>query len=107
MRKTVAINSSHNLRVEPKNFESMAKGYKTYDIIKKRKNIKVGDRIILIEVEGDIDSKATGREIVGEITYLSPLGVKQGYIAIAFKKFSINNRSDIGKFERGRKKGAF
>lgn len=104
MRKTVAINSSHNIRVEPDDFESMAKGRKTYSIIKKRKDMKVGERVIIVEVE---DEMATGREIVGEVTYLSPLGVKRGHIAISFKKYSISHRSDIGKFERGRKKGAF
>lgn len=107
MMKTVAINSGHSIRVEPDNFESMAKGYKTYDIIKIKKDMKVGDRITFIEVEDDTSNIATGREIAGEIRYLSPLGVKRGYIAMAFKKFSISNRSDFGKFDRATSKGVF
>lgn len=103
MRKTVKVKGSHNLKMTPEFFEAVKKGKKTFEIRLNDRDYKIGDRIILKEYQS---KKYTGREIIGQITYITDYEQKEGYIVFSFKKISITSRKDDGKYERGYKKTA-
>jgi hypothetical protein len=98
----VELKQNHNLKILPQYFEAVAKGLKTFEIVFNDRDYKIGDRIILMEFDGNT---YTGREVAAEITFMTNYEQKPGYIVFSFRKYSVTNRKDVGKFERGYKKG--
>lgn len=86
--KTVKIPITHKLRVRPKDFEACAKGRKNFLIQKNKRDFKTGDNIVLMEFTG---STYTGREITGEITYITDHEQKEGHVVFSFRKWSITS----------------
>src|SRR5699024_985182 len=90
----VQLKQNHNIKIKPEYIKEVAKGKKTIEIRKNDRNYQVGDKIILMEFDGQT---YTGNEIVAEITYITDYEQKKGYVVFAFVKFSIANRRDAGK----------
>lgn len=83
--KTVKIPKSHNLKTLPIYFEAAAKGIKTFEIRKNDRNFEIGEQISLLEHDGLV---YTGREIRGEIIYITDYEQKKGYVVLGFRKWS-------------------
>lgn len=100
--KKVKIKKNHSIKVLPEYFKEIIKGKKSFEIRNNDRDYKVGDLIVLKEFDG---TTYTGREVMAEITYITDFAQQEGYVVFSFKKFSVTNRKDVGKFERGYKKG--
>lgn len=98
----VELKQNHNIKILPQYFEAVVKGLKTFEVRYNDRNYKSGDRIILMEFDGNT---YTGREVTAEITFMTNYEQKPGYVVFSFRKYSVTNRKDVGKFERGNKKG--
>lgn len=82
----------HRLKLDVRWFESVVRGDKTFEIRKNDRGFKVGDCLILKEVETDSDGSTsyTGNEIVAKITSILtaddfPAGLKEGYVILSIR----------------------
>ncbi len=74
----------HELKILPRYFNAVIRGYKTFEVRKNDRNFRKGDFIILREWNG-IDY--TGHEFAGRITYVlkDKKYVKEGYVIFSFE----------------------
>lgn len=73
----------HELKTDTQYFRKTLYGKKTFEIRLNDRDFKVGDVVLLREWH---DTKFTGREIRGVITYILDdkfIGLKKGYVAIS------------------------
>lgn len=75
---------NHELKILPIYFNDIKKGLKNFEL-RKNKNFKIGDKIILKEHN---KKKYTGREIIKEIKYIlkdvPQYGLKSKYVILSF-----------------------
>lgn len=75
----------HELKIQPKYFDAVLNGSKTFEIRKNDRGFHVGDNIFLREWD---NIKYSGRTIFAEITYLLDdkfRGLEEGYVALSIK----------------------
>lgn len=75
----------HKLKILPEYFIAVALGYKTFEIRKNDRDFKVNDVIFLQEWHPDIKD-FTGRQVAGQITYITDYEQKEGFVVMSFKK---------------------
>lgn len=77
---------THELKIQPRFFEPVMRGEKTFEIRKNDRDYKKGDIIILREWS-DIMNNYTGRQLKRKITYIykgsGQFGLAPGYAIIA------------------------
>lgn len=75
---------AHKIKINKQYFNAVLEGAKNFEIRYNDRNYHVGDKILLQE----IDSKRnyTGREVSGEITYITDYEQKEGFVVFGFKK---------------------
>lgn len=70
--------TTHELKCWPEPFSAILGGSKTYELRRADRPFKVGDRLRLMEfvtfVNWDDRGRYTGREVLVEVTYLTPGG---------------------------------
>lgn len=74
----------HELRLASINFDDVAEGRKTFELRKNDHNYKVGDVLLMREVE---NGKYTGRKVKVEVTYILTdyTGLEEGYCIMSTK----------------------
>lgn len=77
--------TTHNLKIYKEYFEPVLNGSKTFEIRKNDRNYRVGDRIVLNELQDD-KKTYTGRYFKGVITYVTDYAQKDGYVVFSFRK---------------------
>ncbi|WP_348922155.1 DUF3850 domain-containing protein [Enterococcus rotai] len=78
----------HIIKTLPVFFEASLEGIKPFEIRKNDRGYEVGDFVRLREFDG---GKLTGREIVGEITYLTDYEQKEDYIVFGYERVALVN----------------
>ena len=73
----------HRLKIDEEYFSAVITGKKKFEIRFNDRGYKVGDSIILQEI--DDDGLFTGRETTGIITYITNYVQKDGYIVFGFE----------------------
>lgn len=76
---------THDLKIYKEYFEPVLDGSKTFEIRKNDRNFRVGDRIVLNELQDD-KKTYTGRYSKGVITYVTDYAQKDGYVVFSFRK---------------------
>ncbi|TOZ05118.1 RNA-binding protein [Levilactobacillus brevis] len=75
---------THELKIQPKYFNDVLMGTKTFEIRKNDRNYKVGDMLILKEwVPGT--RVYTGKELARKVTYITDYQQKPGYVVMAIE----------------------
>lgn len=67
----------HNLKIKSEHLEAIISGVKTFEIRKNDRNFKVGDRVTLIEEEGE-------RYLTIRINYITSYAQQDGYVVFSF-----------------------
>lgn len=67
----------HNLKIKSEHLEAIMSGVKTFEIRKNDRNFKVGDRVTLIEEEGE-------RYLTIRINYITSYAQQDGYVVFSF-----------------------
>jgi ASC-1-like (ASCH) protein len=78
-------NMTHELKIYKEYFKPVLNGSKTFEIRKNDRHYRVGDRIILSELQDD-KKNYTGRYFKGVITYITDYAQKDGYVVFSFRK---------------------
>jgi ASC-1-like (ASCH) protein len=73
---------THELKIQKEYFSAVNEGKKRFEIRYDDRNYKVGDAIILNEI--DNDNSFTGRNFFGIITYITTYEQKKGYVVFSF-----------------------
>mgnify|MGYP001042358000 CR=1 FL=1 len=73
----------HRLKIDEEYFSAVIRGKKKFEIRFNDRGYKIGDAIILQEI--DDDGLFTGRKITGIITYITNYKQKDGYIVFGFE----------------------
>jgi uncharacterized protein YqfB (UPF0267 family) len=77
--------TTNELKIYKEYFEAVLNGSKTFEIRKNDRNYRVGDRIVLNELQDD-KKTYTGRHFKGVITYVTDYAQKDGYVVFSFRK---------------------
>ncbi|WP_158125248.1 DUF3850 domain-containing protein [Vibrio fluvialis] len=67
----------HNLKIKSEHLEAIISGVKTFEIRKNDRDFKVGDRVTLIEEEGE-------RYLTIRINYITSYAQQDGYVVFSF-----------------------
>lgn len=67
----------HNLKIKSEHLEAIVSGVKTFEIRKNDRDFKVGDRVTLIEEEGE-------RYMTIRINYITSYAQQDGYVVFSF-----------------------
>ncbi|ORJ53953.1 RNA-binding protein [Levilactobacillus brevis] len=73
---------THELKIQPKYFNAVLMGTKTFEIRKNDRGYKVGDMLILKEWIPDIQIH-TGKELARKVTYITDYQQKPGYVVMS------------------------
>ncbi|HGF7570161.1 TPA: DUF3850 domain-containing protein [Enterococcus hirae] len=76
--------NTHRIKIKSQYFSAVAKGLKTFEIRYNDRQYKVGDKIILQEI--DRLGSYTGQEIQAFISYLTDYEQKEHFVVFSFKK---------------------
>lgn len=79
---------THALKTWPEFFEQVESGIKSFELRKNDRKFKMGDGILLQEYDPLI-KEFTGKEWVGEISYIfdnEAFGLKKGYVLLGISK---------------------
>ncbi|CAM2804401.1 DUF3850 domain-containing protein [Vibrio diazotrophicus] len=68
---------NHQLKIKSEHLEAIISGVKTFEIRKNDRDFKVGDRVTLIEEEGN-------RYLTIQINYITSYAQQDGYIVFSF-----------------------
>lgn len=77
--------TTHELKIYKEYFEAVLNKSKTFEIRKNDRNYRVGDRIVLNELQDD-KKTYTGRYFKGVITYITDYAQRDGYVVFSFRK---------------------
>ena len=72
----------HELKIEPKFFNPIKSGQKTFEVRKDDRGYQYGDILYLKEYS---NGEYTGNEVAVEVTYMSLLEQKEGYVVLAIQ----------------------
>ena len=74
---------THELKIQPKYFETILSREKTFEIRKNDRGFEVGDTVVLKEYT---DKKGyTGNYAKGKILFMTDFNQKRGYIVFSYK----------------------
>nr|WP_312985789.1 DUF3850 domain-containing protein [Clostridioides sp.] len=77
--------TTHELKIYKEYYEPVLNGSKTFEIRKNDRNYRVGDRIVLNELQDD-KKTCTGRYFKGVITYVTDYAQQDEYVVFGFRK---------------------
>ncbi|GGC94841.1 DUF3850 domain-containing protein [Enterococcus wangshanyuanii] len=73
----------HKLKTLPEFFEATLAGEKPFEIRKNDRGFQKGDLVILKEFDGE---NYTGRQVLGEIIYVTPYGQIDNHVVFSYKR---------------------
>jgi len=76
----------HELKIYPEYFRAQLEGRKSFEIRKDDREFKVGDVLVLMEVEpthSGSDERPTGRKMACEVTYKTDYEQQEGYVVLS------------------------
>ena len=79
----------HKLKIEPKYFNAVKRGVKSFEIRKNDRGFEVGDQFILQQYE---NGEYTGAEVWGYICYVTDFEQKDSYVV-----FGLDIRGHCGR----------
>lgn len=82
-RQDVQRMALHELKILPEYFDAVVRREKTFEIRKNDRGFKAGDRLRLMEWDGE---EYTGREAVAYVSYILydwPVGIERGYCVMS------------------------
>lgn len=74
----------HRLKILPEYFGAQKNRVKTFEIRKNDRNFKVGDKLMLYEIDPKTKQKA-GRLLEVQVTYITNYAQKEDYVVMATK----------------------
>lgn len=78
---------THKLKIDPKYFEDVRLGKKTFEIRENDRNFHVGDKLLLCEY--DLDKKEyTGNQLTATITYITDFAQMGGHVVLGLNDTS-------------------
>ncbi|MED4852257.1 DUF3850 domain-containing protein [Caldifermentibacillus hisashii] len=72
----------HRLKIQPKYFEAVCDGKKSFEIRKNDRNFQVGDSLLLEEYNPETQ-EYTGRVVERKITYITNYAQQENYVVMA------------------------
>lgn len=85
LQNKATMKITHELKIYKEYFKEVLNGSKTFEIRKNDRNYRVGDRIVLNELQDD-KKTYTGRHFKGVITYVTDYAQKDGFVVFSFRK---------------------
>lgn len=83
---------THALKTWPEYFEALHSGEKTFEVRRKDRPFKNGDRLLLQEWD-NVNECYTGRELWFEVTYIlegGQFGIQEGYVVMGIRERECN-----------------
>ena len=78
---------THKLKIDPKYFEDVRLGKKTFEIRKNDRDFHVGDKLLLREYDHG-KKEYTGNQLTATITYITDFAQKDGYAVLGLNDIS-------------------
>lgn len=78
----IKLTKTHELKILPQYFVPVKEGKKTFEIRKNDRDFKVGDNLVLKEIDKN-SGEYTGKEVSRRITYITDYAQKENYIVMA------------------------
>ena len=88
----------HRLKILPEYFEAQKNRVKTFEIRKNDRNFKVGDKLMLYEINSKTKQK-TGRVLEVQVTYMTDYSQKEDYVVMATRLKSFKDSVHIAVYE--------
>ena len=88
----------HRLKILPEYFEAQKNRVKTFEIRKNDRNFKVGDGLMLYEINPKTEQK-TGRILEVQVTYITDYAQKEDYVVMATRLKSFKDSVHIAVYE--------
>lgn len=88
----------HRLKILPEYFETQKNRVKTFEIRKNDRNFKVGDKLMLYEIDPKT-KQTTGRLLEVQVTYITDYAQKEDYIVMATRLKSFKDSVHIAVYE--------
>ena len=82
----------HKIKIDPKYFDDVAKGIKTFEVRKNDRAYKRKDLLDIFEYDSETE-EYTGRNIFAVITYIldAQKYLRDGYVILALEILEVNN----------------
>ena len=88
----------HRLKILPEYFEAQKNRVKTFEIRKNDRNFKVGDKLMLYEINSKTKQK-TGRVLEVQVTYITDYAQKEDYVVMATRLKSFKDSVHMAIYE--------
>lgn len=88
----------HKLKILPEYYNAQIEGKKNFEIRKNDRNFKVGDKLMLYEIDKKTKQK-TGRLLEAQVTYITDYAQKEGYVVMATRLKSFKDSTHVTVYE--------